>query len=146
MMAFTSLMRTCNWGTEYSALERMDRRSVPFTMKWCWPPTNGPSKPSRGKRRMKSRRLEGVHRSTGYRGVEVDVVDESKWMAELELEHDPLIERGAQRGFRGQRGWTDLPQQWSVLFAVSSPGSSGRPRSFVRITFDASGEIGRAHV
>jgi len=93
----------------------------------------------RCKRRMKSRRLQGVHRLTGCRGVEVDVVDDRKWMAELQPEHDPLIERKAQRRFKGLRGWTDLPRQWSALFAVSSPGNSGRPRSFVRITFDASG-------
>ena len=31
----------------------------------------------------KSRRLQGVHRLTGCRGVEVDVVDDGKWMAEL---------------------------------------------------------------
>ena len=49
----------------------------------------------RCKRRMKSRRLQGVHRLTGCRGVEVDVVDDREWMAELQHEHDPLFERGA---------------------------------------------------
>ena len=56
---------------------------------------------------MKSRRLQGVHRLTGCRRVEVDVVDDREWMAELQPEHDPLIERGAQRGFTGLHGGTE---------------------------------------
>lgn len=48
---------------------------------------------------MKSRLLQGVHRLTGRRNVEVDIVDNGEGMTEFQPEDDPLFERGTQGGF-----------------------------------------------
>jgi hypothetical protein len=42
-------------------------------------------------RRMKSERLQGVHRLTRWFPVEVEVVQDGKWVAQLEAEEDPIL-------------------------------------------------------
>jgi hypothetical protein len=82
-----------SWGTEYSELEGIAKRFWEKTMNWWRVTEKGPSKPSLRSLRMKSPRLQGVHRLTGGLLVQIDSLEYWQRVFQLEPQQNPILQR-----------------------------------------------------
>jgi len=65
-------------------------------MDWWRVPEKGPSKPSLRSWRMKSPRLQGVHRLTRGLLVQIDSLEHRQGVFQLESHQNPVLQRRAQ--------------------------------------------------
>src|ERR1017187_3141643 len=92
-------------------------------MKECLVPARGPSKPSARSRRMKSRRLQGVHRLMNRLPVEINAGDHGQRVGQFHSEEYPIFQSGAQVAGalgkrRGKRDYARTGRNPSAIGAV----------------------------
>ena len=94
-MVSTSAIIILSSSADYSAFDGMASLWRPKIMNECPVPAKGPSKPSTRKRRMRSRRLQGVHRLMNWLLVDIDAGDHGQRVGQFHPQKHPVFQGGA---------------------------------------------------